>query len=172
MKKIKEPSFKDFLKIFPEIELPYTLNEDDHHTFSLENKPLPEIMIQKFIRPFEQDEIDEFTEYIPCFRLPQQGPYFAVVFWRAKLLDYHYMMHTYQPGGGFIQSVHIAGTRTDGERIAKLFCHIKEDATIHLIAGSSDIDGRNYEPTTSKAFTITMLEDGTSDIEMDETLIE
>ena len=172
MKKIKAPSFKDFLKVFPEVELPIALSEDDHHTFSNKNKTLSESMVEEFIRPREMDEIDEFTEYVPCFRLPHHDNYIAIVYWRAKLMDYHYMMQTYTQKGEFIQSIHIAGMRTDGEKIAQLFCHIKENRTIHLVAGSAEADSTKYDPASSKAFKITLNHDGTSEIEMDETLTE
>lgn len=170
MKKSHSPTFKAFVNFFPKVELPINLNEETHHTFSVENKPLPDIYINEFIEPYEKEPIDEFTEYVPCFRLPQTKEYVGVVFWRAKLLDYHYMLHTYDKKGTFIQAIHIAGTRTDGQKMAKLFCTIKDLNTIHLVAGSAPLDDPHYEASESKAFSIDLDDQGRADIEMDETL--
>ena len=152
------------------VELPVSLNEEDHHTFSVENKPLPENLIQQFIRPYEKEDMDEFTEYVPCFRLPKTKEYVGIVFWRAKLMDYHYMLHTYKKNGEFIQAIHIAGIRSDGDTMARLFCTIKDLNTIQLVAGSADIGQKDYEAQESKAFLIELDDNGMADIEMDESL--
>lgn len=170
MKKTDAPTFKTFLKFFPKMDYPIDLNEDAHHTFSVENKPLPSAFIEAFIQPYEKDEADEFTEYVPCFQLPNNDIYHGIVYWRAKLMDYHYMLNTYEKDGTFIQAIHIAGLRTDGEQVAKLFCTIKDKNHIHLVAGSSSVDQTHYDASTSKAFIIQLEDDGTADIEMDETL--
>lgn len=171
MKKSQAPTFKAFLKYFPVVDLPITLNEEDHHTFSVENKPLPENLIQQFIEPYETEEVDEFTEYVPCFRLPKTKEFYGVVFWRAKLMDYHYMLHTYNKSGEFIQSIHIAGVRTDGREMARLFCTITDLNNIQLVAGSADIDQKNYEASDSKAFMIELDDEGRADIQVDQSLL-
>jgi hypothetical protein len=171
MKKQKRIKFKDFLERFPEVELPIALTEETHHTFSRHNKPLSEEMIAEFIEPHEQDERDEFTEYVPCFRLPEQQAFVGIVYWKAKLLDYNYMLMTFGLDGHFVKAYHISGLKTDGQKMAKLFCTINENLNIHLVAGTSDVTEKEYDASTSKAFIITINEQGTADIEMDENLI-
>lgn len=167
---IKKINFANFLKLFPKVELPITLDEHSHHTFSKENKPLPAALIEKFIIPHDKGQIDEFTEYIPCFRIPEQQDFEAVVYWKAMLMDYNYIMITFDKKGNFIQSYHIGGTRSDGHQIARLLSTIHPSLQIDLAAGSSALNQTEYSPTDTKVFKIQLLPNGTANIEMDETI--
>ncbi|MDX1684387.1 MAG: hypothetical protein R3275_04070 [Saprospiraceae bacterium] len=171
MKKTKSPDFKEFVRFFPKVELPIQLNEEDHHTFSTQNKPLPLDFIERFISPYEKEASDEFTEYVPCFRLPDTKNFIGLVYWRAKLMDYHYMLNTYEKDGSFKQSIHIGGTRTDGKNMARLVCTIKDKGQIEMVAGSAPVGEKHYDPKDSKVFVVHLDEGGRADIEMNETLL-
>ena len=79
---MKQPklNFIDFLEKFPEVELPVFLGPESHHDFSQKNEPLPQVMTDWFIAPFEEDEVDELTEFIPCFRIPETYEFYAIVY--------------------------------------------------------------------------------------------
>ena len=79
--------FSNFLERFPEIDLPVTLGDEMHMTFSSENKPLQSLMINQHLLRAEEKEPDEFTEFIPCFRVKETISFHAIVYWRAGLLD-------------------------------------------------------------------------------------
>lgn len=167
---LKKITFKNFLECFPNIELPVTLDENTHHTFSQENRPLAPALIQHYIIPHLNTEVDEFTEFIPCFQIPSQPKFEAVVFWRAGLLDYNYIMNTYEKDGSFIKSYHIGGTKSDGQNIARLLCTIQPNLQIHMAAGQGDINQPDYSPTDTKVFKIELLDNGEAHIEMDENI--
>jgi len=170
MTAIKKISFPNFLKMFPPVDLPVTLDEQSHLTFSRENKPLPPSLIEKYIIPHDKGDIDEFTEFIPCFRIEGQSEFHAIVYWKAMLMDYNYIMVTYDKKGEFIQSYHIGGTRSDGHQIARLLSTIHPNLQIDLAAGSSPLNADEYSPTDTKVFKIQLLPNGTANIEMDETI--
>ena len=91
--------FSNFVERFPEIDLPITLNDEMHLTFSKENSPLQPLMISQHIMRVEEKEADEFTEFIPCFRLKETHDFIALVYWRADLMDYQYIMATFDKKG-------------------------------------------------------------------------
>ena len=68
MLQTKNQPFEEFLTSFQEIDLPITLTEDLSPTFSAQNKPLKDAQLAAFIASIDT-EIDEFTEFVPCFRL-------------------------------------------------------------------------------------------------------
>ena len=61
--------FEKFTQFFPVIELPITLNEETMHSFDTTNDVLPQPFISRYIEPYHED-VDEFTEFIPCFKVP------------------------------------------------------------------------------------------------------
>ncbi len=71
-------SFEHFLEKFPEIALPVTLTAESHHHFDKYNDPLHLLMIEQFIVPYEEDDPDDMTEYMACFRLSDPGDFHAV----------------------------------------------------------------------------------------------
>ena len=99
MTKQLKTTFKDFLSKFPEIALPVTLTEESHHHFSRTNDPLPAVMIEQFLLHIETEQVDEFTEYIPCFRIPETDGFHAIVYWKAGLMTYEYTMLTFNKDG-------------------------------------------------------------------------
>ncbi|MEL6863606.1 MAG: hypothetical protein AAFP19_04265 [Bacteroidota bacterium] len=149
MKKKQSIAFEHFLEKFPEIELPVTLGADTHHTFSENNEPLPALMIQQFITNIEGEEVDEFTEYIPCFRVPDTPDFHAIVYWKASLLQYEYTLLTFTKKGAIIDKKGIAGTKAKGKVLAQSVATIDDDWIIHIVGGVASTD-KDYDPTSSQ----------------------
>lgn len=146
-------SFKHFLEKFPVVDLPITLGEDTHHTFSQENDPLPMLMIEQFILPLEDEEMDELTEYVPCFRLPAQQEYEAVVYWKAELLSYQYQLVTFgKKEEKLIDKRVIGGSFFDGEQMTRSVATIKEDGQIIIASGQEDPSHPDFEAANSTAY--------------------
>ena len=164
----KKVTFEDFYEVFPVIDLPVSLGDADHHIFSGQNKPLSQSMIEEFIIPNEKEEVDEFTEFVPCFRIPDQKNFKGLVYWRAKLLDYHYILATFDNNGNVVASSHIAGMRTDGKNIARLVAGVNANLEIDMIVGKDEINSKEYEASASKSFKIIIEESGRLDISMNE----
>lgn len=147
--------FKHFLEKFPTIELPITLNDEVHHEFSKNNDPLPAPMIDQFLAPLDEDEPDEFTEYIACFQIPKTQDFYAIVYWKAELLTYQYILVSYSPKGEVLDKKTIAGTFYDGKKLIQSVATIEEDWEIVVVSGQSETKATPYDPATS---TVTRLE--------------
>ncbi|NJL74490.1 MAG: hypothetical protein HC892_05055 [Saprospiraceae bacterium] len=87
--------FQHFIEYFPVLELPIRLDDEVHHTFSLENEPLPLLAIEQYLLPVE-DDADELTEFVPCFRVPETYDFHAVVYWKAGIMNYQYILATFE----------------------------------------------------------------------------
>jgi len=160
MKKQNTISFAHFLEKFPETSLPIVITEDAHHDFSKNNDPLPVQMISQFLLPIENEEIDEFTEYVPCFRISDAEKFIAIVYWKASLLDYKFTLVTFDKKGHFIDKTVIAGTKAEGDSLIRSVATIDEDWIIYVMAGVGASTNENYDPTTSKSFHLELLGTG------------
>ena len=161
MTKLPTATFQDFIKIFPKVELPVVLSEESQTVFSKENKPLPKVMIEQFIIPIEE-EIDEFTEYVPCFRMPNTGKFHAIIFWKAGLLNYEYLLASFDRSGNLIEKKVIAGTQLKGDALLRTVATIEENGMITCVVGvASTKDALAYDPATTLDFTLQLQNDGT-----------
>ena len=151
--------FADFLAKFPEIDLPITLADDLHHTFSAENDPLSAEMIEQFIQPSEEKETDELTEFIAGFRLKDTFDVHALVYWRAGLLDYQYILLTFDKKGTAIDRRVLGGTHVEGSIITKSVATIDPDWTIYVVSGQT-VEEADYEAGASRTFELELLPDG------------
>ena len=153
-------NFGHFLEKFPEIELPVTLSDDLHHTFGKVNNPLSPLMVQQHITPFEKEVINDLTEYIACFRIPETYEFFAIVYWKAALMDYQYILATYDKKGNFIDSRSIGGTFSDGKTVIKSVATFEPDWVIYIMTGQIGGTGGTYDAETSKTIELGMMPDG------------
>lgn len=147
-------SFKHFVEKFPEVEFPITLGEDTHHTFSMKNDPIPPLMIEQFIIPLEDEEVDEFTEFVACFRMPAQKEYQAIVYWKAGLMNYQYMLATFGKDEKLIDKRVIGGTYYDGEQLTQSVATVKEDGQVIIASGQGDPDAEAFEAASTTAYRV------------------
>ncbi len=153
-------SFDKFVQIFPEASLPLTLTEESAHEFGLENDPLSQRMIDENIIPYEEEEFDDMTEYIACCRLPQHKDYLALIYWRAALLNYKYVLHTYTNEGKLIDRRVIGGTFSDGKVITRSVAQIDEDGSIFIVTGQAEGSDEFYDASQSRTVELELLADG------------
>jgi hypothetical protein len=151
--------FDFFLDFFPEIALPITLTDEVHHEFSKENKALPPQAISEYISRYEAKEVDDFTEYIACFRFPSAEQYQGLVYWKAGLLNYDFVLVTYSKLGNMIDKRAIAGTKVEGGKVRKIVATIDEHLTIFMVEGAAE-DELNYEANSSRVQKLEILENG------------
>lgn len=152
--------FSHFLDLFPEVELPVQLTAESHHIFSQNNEPLPEPVIHQYIVPTEDEAPDEFTEYIPCFLVPGTEEFAGVVYWRAGLMNYRYVLLTFTKKGEYIDSRVIAGTFSDGHKVTHAVATIDEDLGIVIVSGEAPSAETPYDPSLSEVTEIELLPDG------------
>ncbi|MCB0653778.1 MAG: hypothetical protein KDC85_21050 [Saprospiraceae bacterium] len=152
--------FTEFIGIFPEIELPVSLTEEARHLFSLKNKPIPDELIDSFILPHDDEPVDEFTEFMACFRIPGTGAFHALVYWRAGLLNYQFHLITFDKKGEFIDKRVIAGTYSDGETVTQSIATIGDNLKIIIASGQSAVSEDLFEAATSTTYILEILLDG------------
>ena len=151
--------FNSFIEMFPVIDLPITLNDEIHHIFSKNNKPLPAPFIKHFILPLEEEE-SEHVEFIPCFSIPETSQFKAIVYWKARLMEYLYTLVTFTNKGEFIDKRAIGGTFFDGKKLTQSIATIDEDWEILIATGQSSKNVDEFDPAASKAFKLELLPDG------------
>ena len=149
--------FPAFLELFPEVEMPITLSSEHFSTFSKYNKPIPELAIWKHIindgSDFEEIELTENTyddEYIACLKIPDTLHFLAIIYLKIGLLNYEYILHTYDKKGKTIDKKTIASMTSDGKIIHEHVAFIDEDLVVLMMEGNTD-DVNNYDPQNSKA---------------------
>lgn len=153
------PRFSDFLRVFPEVKLPVVLSDESTLEFSRQNKPLSQGLIQTFIQPLEDHLPDELTEYIACFKIPDTKDFHALVYWRGSLMDYQYVMVTFDLRGEMIDRQVLAGTYSDGLTLTHSVATIEPDWNIVVVSGQNESDS-HFDPTSSTARALELLPEG------------
>ena len=154
----KNKAFDAFLESFQEIDLPITLTEDLSVLFSAENKPLKSEHIAEFLAPIDS-EIDEFTEFVPCFKLKDIHQFEVIVYWKAMLMEHKYVMATYSPAGVSIDVRAVSVISHDDSGVTRSIATIDEDWQI-VIAKGVESDDVEYDPTSSKMLVLEIMPDG------------
>jgi hypothetical protein len=153
-------TFEQYIAKYPPINMPVTLGEDTHHTFGLENLPFSEEMIAQYMQPIETEDIDEYTEFLPCFRIADEDNFIAVVYWKAALLAYEYVLVTYTNKGEFINRKVVARTHVKGEQIVRSVATIDNELVIYIGEGITSAKGDDFDPTKSKTYNMEILPNG------------
>ncbi len=142
-------SFGALLQYFPNIELPITLNTEIHHVFSKENKPLPSNLIRGFLT---DEEGDDYTEFVACFRLPVIHDFQPIIFWKASLMEYQYVLSVFTRKGVPVSSKIIAGTKSNGKTMLNRIATLDQDGVITIAEGVGSLDERRYNAQGSQTF--------------------
>lgn len=162
MKHTSVYQLKDFLGRFPEIELPITISQDTINDISKASKPLPPEMIAEYLVPLEEGQVnDEYTEFVACFQLPSPPNFTALVYWRADLLQYHYVLVTLEKKTGtLIDRRVIAGTTFVEGELTQSSAAIQEELTIYVVSGQGSADEYDYKASGSTATRLQLSEEG------------
>ena len=155
----RNQAFKNFLKHFSKEKLPITLSDSHISYFDRNNPPLHEDAIRQFIKQGENED-DELTEYIACCLIPGTGNFHGVVYWRGMMLEYDYLLATYDQNGLLINKKVIAGVRSDGQNVHRTVATIEEDWIINIIAGELINNQELYNPLKSKMMVMELLANG------------
>ncbi|MBL7814928.1 MAG: hypothetical protein JNL70_07960 [Saprospiraceae bacterium] len=152
--------FDAFAQKFPEIELPVTIRDDSNHDFE-QNSPLSDAMIADFISRYEPTVMDDFTEYMACFSLPKapKQEYQALVYWKAALMQYDYVLATYSLDGNMIDKKAVAGTKVKGDAVQHILATIDEKLAIFVAEGAAT-EGEDYDPNSTKTHRFEILPNG------------
>lgn len=172
-KNIENDNFKSFLNLFPEIELPVTISSEYYDIFSKYNKPIPEIDIHEFIlfdnssepileeenNPSKIDKDSYEEEYIACLKLPDTKNFHALVYLKIGILNYEYILQTYDLDGNILSKQLIASMTAVDDIIKELVAFIDEDLIILIMQGDKNINEK-YNPEKSKALSYEINDQG------------
>jgi len=151
---------EDLLSFFPEVELPLEVTEDLVMTAETVNKVLPKSIIEAYFIKWENnEEIDEFTEFVPILKVAETEEFHAIIYWKGGLMRYEYILVTLDKLGNLISRKPVASTISDGITVKKSVAKIDEDLIIHIMAGESIADGK-YDPANSQAFNMEVIHTG------------
>ncbi len=149
MRKRSSIPVKSLINRFPEIDLPVTLTEDSEREFSKRHHPLPMPLVEKFFSDFfPPSHLDEYTEFVPCFKFKDTKGFYALVVWVAELTKKQFYLLTISNTGQPLHSKIIGGTVLAGNKILRTAARIDEDWIIYSVSGVSEgelVDLNNKE---------------------------
>lgn len=129
--------------------------------------PIPEAMIDTYILPFEAAERDdEFTEFIPYGRVSGTKDYHAVIYWKAGVLRYEFILATYAPSGEPLSHAIIGGLRYEEEGALHSVSVIHEDGRITIAEGL--VDGESHTGGATQTYHMMIAPDGVITYETNE----
>jgi hypothetical protein len=121
---------------------------------------LPIELLEEWILS-NDEQVDEFTEYVPCLQLPEQEDFVAIVYWKAGLLNYEYVLVTYTKKGKLITRQTIAGMKTNNDSILQRLAFIDEELIVTIAEGTlEDLDDSTYNPEATKSYHMEILPSG------------
>ncbi|MFK7798215.1 MAG: hypothetical protein AB8E82_12230 [Aureispira sp.] len=139
-KKQNRITFENFLQFFPFVELPYTITSETQRLISRKNDPLSAEWLFNFV--LDKDAIvDDYTEFMPCFSIPDTHGFWAVVFWEAGLEGTTYYLTTFSKAGVLIDKKKIAGTKYTQDGLYQMVCTISETWLFSCAEGRLDAQG-------------------------------
>lgn len=159
IRKQRNISFQSFLEFFPEVELPVMLTSETASEFSKYNHPFSASIIQEYCIEWDI-EVDEFTEYIPCFKIPDTGDFTAIVYYKATLLEYGFFIVTYLNSGELISKKPLNSILLADDSIKNSAATIDEDWVIKIVSGEQVIKELDYDTSKSKTTSLEILPTG------------
>jgi hypothetical protein len=167
VKKLPTAQFAEFIDFFPVMDLPFSLLPDINQIPS-DPLPLPGVLQDAFILPFESDETDEFTEYIPFGRIAGRQDYHAVIYWKAGVLRYEFILATYSPEGEPLSHAIVGGLRYEEEGILHSVAVIHEDMSITIAEGMAAADEKSLDLNQTQTYEMAILPSGIITYEINE----
>lgn len=167
MNKIPTARFSEFIEYFPLLELPFSLLPDISQIPS-SSLPLPGIMLDTYILPFEGDEVDEFTEYIPYGRIDGLKDFHALIYWKASVMQYEFILATFTLGGEPLNHAIIGGLRTDQEGMLHSVAVINNDLSILIAEGLSADQDDSLDLSKTNTYQMAIKPDGFITYEINE----
>ena len=159
MRSKKSIPFNKFVEYFPEISLPVMLTSETASEFSKFNHPFPPLIVEEYCREWDP-QMDELTEFVPCFRLPDTGDFTVIVYYEATLLKYGFYIVSYQNDGHIISRKPLNSILITDGKIRNSAAIIDEDWGIKVVAGEQDISEIDYNTENTKMTSLEILPTG------------
>lgn len=150
--------FAVFLERFTLIEPPVQLDDTSYQDINALSEPFPGILVSTFIKRTGSEE--DLAEYVPVFRLPDLPGIISLVFWRAGILQYDYILGTYTPEGDLIDQKVISSTIYSDDKTIKSIAKFDEEGLITVVEGIEDTRTGVMIAANSKQLFFEILENG------------
>jgi hypothetical protein len=167
VKRLPTAQFAEFIDFFPPLELPFNLLPDMSQIPS-DPLPLPGVLQDAYILPFESDEIDEFTEYVPYGRISGTKDFHAMIYWKAGVLRYEFILATYTAEGDPLSHAIVGGLRYEDEGTLHSVAVIHEDLSITIAEGIAQAEEEGLDPDQTQTYQMLILPSGIITYEMNE----
>ncbi len=158
---LKQPTaqFAEFIEFFPELDLPLSLLPDVSQ-IPVDPLPLPGTLQEAFILPFEAHEVDEFTEFVPFGRIASTKDFHVMVYWKASLLRYEYILATYSNEGVPLSHAIVGGIRYEEEGVLHSVAVLHEDLQIVIAEGLVDEQLLGMDPAQTQTYQMAISPEG------------
>ena len=154
MKNVPTASFAEFIDFFPPLKPPFSLLPDISQIPS-DTLPLPGHLLESYILPFEGDEVDEYTEYIPYAHISGLKDFYAVIYWKAGVMQYEFILATYTGDGKPLSHAIIGGLKSEEEGLLHSVAVVHPDLSITIAEGvATEGDEIDLEQTNTYQMTI------------------
>ena len=131
--------FAHFLELFRPVDLPCSITSDTERLLGLEQDPLAEVWMTTFVLSKEEaDELDEFSEFMACYRLPKTEKIHALIYWMASLHGSSYYLATFSTTGTLIDRLRIGGLAYGEDKLTQTVCSISPKLLISVMDGQLD----------------------------------
>ncbi len=167
MNNVPTARFTEFIEFFPLLELPISLLPDLQQ-ISSDNEPVPAFMIDAFILPFEGDEMDQYTEYMPFGRIDGTKGYHALIYWKAGVMRYEFILATYSDEGQPLSHAIIGGLKYEQEGMLHSVAVINEDMSILIAEGMTDDENESFDMNNTSTYQMTIQADGSITYDVNE----
>lgn len=153
-------SFKEFLSYFPQVDLPFTLQEGSEHEFGLGSEGPGIAELEQWIFPHLPFEADEFTEIIPGVHWKSSENCTLIVFWAARLMKYSFIVYSYDPNGTWKSSCEVAGFTVFGNDLVRRMARVDDPDTIYVVEGIQTPGDKDVRPGVTRKWEIQILSSG------------
>jgi hypothetical protein len=160
--RIMSLNFQNFVENLPLVEVPFTVS-DELKDEILKNTNIVSVkLIDEFITKYEPVDPDDMTEYIPCFRVNVSDEFITIVYWKAMLLKYVFVLANYSLKGEMIDKKVIAGTVVIDDEIEQIVGTVNEQHEIFVANGKAK-DKAEYVADSTKISQFEILDNGRID---------
>lgn len=122
--------------------------------------PLPGALMEVFILPFEGEEVDEYTEFMPWGRIEGLKDFHALIYWKASVLRYEFILATYKPDGTPINHAIIGGLTYDDENALHSVAVVQDDLSITIAEGVMNPGDTTLEDEQTNTYQMSIGHDG------------
>ena len=125
-------------------------------------------MIDAYILPFEGNEADEYTEYIPYGRIAGTKDFHALIYWKASVMQYEFILVTYGLEGEPLSQAIVGGLQSDQNGMLLSVAIINKDMSITIAEGVSTEQEESMDLSQAGTYQMAILPDGTISYDLNE----